>query len=206
MCALTCTAGLDFLLDSHYKPWLLEVNASPSLAWLTPNQPAATELMYSIKQQMLTDMFALLRLQDRFPSETVGAEGAAAQRSTRSKAAGINPVLLQAASAAYFGSRPDVAELVAQDAKQLAAAVAAAPARQFVEARVVETLQQLRGQHSVLLLQQHQQQVVQVETELQSCGGWQSLLAHMLPPPQQQDTDQLDAAIQAWLQVRHLQL
>ena len=31
--------GIDFLVDEHMKPWLLEVNAVPSLARKVPNYP-----------------------------------------------------------------------------------------------------------------------------------------------------------------------
>jgi hypothetical protein len=55
------------MLDDQYKPWLLEVNASPSLAWAHRN-PATAQLMRCMKEQMLRDMAGLLRLQDRYPA------------------------------------------------------------------------------------------------------------------------------------------
>ncbi|KAF6261381.1 tubulin-tyrosine ligase family-domain-containing protein [Scenedesmus sp. NREL 46B-D3] len=61
--------GLDFVLDANLRPWLLEVNASPSLAW-AHQEPATAALMRSIKSQMLADMAGLLRLQDRFPASS----------------------------------------------------------------------------------------------------------------------------------------
>jgi hypothetical protein len=102
----TC-AGLDFILDANLRPWLLEVNASPSLAW-AHQQPATAALMRSIKSQMLADMAALLRLQDRFPasssSSSAGPEATAADGSTQvsqqaSAAVGDPPAVLQQARA-----------------------------------------------------------------------------------------------------------
>lgn len=238
-------AGLDFLLDSSYQPWLLEVNASPSMAWNNPGRPDTTQLMYSIKQQMLTDMLALLRLQDRYrtASHAQGAAGAStvigktAAAATGGPAAavaaggrqqipaelGLNPVLLQAASQAYFSSRPQVAEMVAHNAQQLAAAVAAAPARGDVEAAVRKVLQQQQQQGAqgplegwvCDLLQQHVEQIVGIECELQSSRGWQPLLPHMSQygMPQEMigaDACQLypspaDVAVTAWQQLRSRQ-
>jgi hypothetical protein len=223
--------GLDFLLDSSYQPWLLEVNASPSMAWNTPGRPDTTQLMYSIKQQMLTDMFALLRLQDRYPVTSHAAKGTAGSSTSTGKTSaaatagpagsqrapaelGLNPVLLQAASQAYFSSRPQVAEMVAHNAQQLAAAVADAPARQDVEAAVRQGLQhsQGQGQQEQLLqelLQQHVEQIVGVECELQSSGGWQPLLPRMCVPQEVIGADgcQLypspaDVAVSKWQQLR----
>jgi hypothetical protein len=259
-------AGLDFLLDSSLKPWLLEVNASPSMAWNVAQQPGASQLMYSIKQEMLTDMFALLRLQDRYPvaastaaaavtaaaagptgtaaAAAAGAvaEGAARQSSSvataqpaaaaarqagaAAAAGALNPVLLQAASEAYFGSRPHIARLVAQDACDMAAAVAAAPQRQEVEQAVLQVLLQQQQavpggrlsdaaageraeqQQGMDYWQQHLQQVVHVECELQSCGGWKSLLPQMLKREEayskgwQLHSSAADAAAAHWLEVR----
>lgn len=42
--------GLDILLDSHLKPWLLEVNISPSLH-------SSSELDKTIKEQLIKDIF-----------------------------------------------------------------------------------------------------------------------------------------------------
>lgn len=122
------------------------------MAWNSPDQLIATQLMYNTKQQMLTDMFALLRLQDRYPptagtaADTATAAAAAAHASNPRLPAdhGINPVLLQAASDAYFGSRPQVTEMVARDAQALSAAAAAAPTRQEVREVVHQVLQQLQ--------------------------------------------------------------
>lgn len=243
VCALTCTlsapsacppafeillqTGFDFLLDSSYKPWLLEVNASPSMAWDTPDQPGASQLMYSVKQQMLLDMFALLRLQDRYPAQQQQPDAAEGQPATpgsdkhppRSPAdEGLNPVLLQAASEAYFSSRPKVAAMVAADARQLEAAVAAAPARGEVEAGVALLLQQLetapgsgsQQQQVAGVLRTHMRQLVQVECELRSGGGWQSLLPHV---PSRRDaakrawrlhSSRADAAVASWLRLRSM--
>lgn len=215
LCALL--AGFDFLLDTCYKPWLLEVNASPSMAWHTPGQPGATQLMHSVKQQMLTDLFALLRLQDRYPAAAAAAAGGAAtaagamQRQPADR--GVNPVLLQAASEAYFGSRPQVAEMVAQDVQQLAAAVAEAPKRQDVAAEVQLRLQRLEQQEGQQdrsglpgVLQEHLQQIVDVECELQSSRGWTSLLPHMqeccVDGGHLHGSAPVDAAIRSWYHLR----
>lgn len=202
------------------------------MAWDTPNQPGASQLMYSIKQQMLLDMFALLRLQDRYPAQQkppdAAAEGQPAsavgddcQRPPRLPAdEGLNPVLLQAASEAYFRSRPKVAAMVAADARQLQAAVTAAPTRQEVEAAVALLLQQLetaapgsgsqqqQRQQVAGVLRTHMRQLVQVECELQTGGGWQSLLPHV--PSRREAAKQgwslhssgADAAVASWLRLR----
>ena len=47
--------GYDILIDSHYKPWLIEVNASPSLS--SENQEDL-----DIKTKVLSDMLDLLQL------------------------------------------------------------------------------------------------------------------------------------------------
>jgi flagellar motor protein MotB len=248
--------------------------------------------MYSIKAQMLSDMFVLLRLHDRYPSRPTTAAAApapaevqvaagatdrtqtgtsvvagggpsghatgaaaAAPRVRRVQAdAGINPVLLQAATQAYFSSRPHVTEMVAAAAAQMVAAVAVTPTRFEVATAVqpvLDALKQQQGQHTgsgadacdqlsnmplqyqgqqqqqqgqqvqpeqqqqqqqqdamALLLQEHRQQLVQVECELSSAGGWQSLLLHM--PTQQQALDQgwqlhfdtADTSVVAWLRLR----
>lgn len=48
--------GFDVLLDQNYRPWLLEVNHSPSLNTDTP-------LDYRIKKAMLTEVMELLQVQ-----------------------------------------------------------------------------------------------------------------------------------------------
>lgn len=207
-------AGLDFLLDSAYKPWLLEVNASPSLAWNMPDQIHTTEVMYSVKQQMLLDMLALLRLQDRFPAGHVKA-AAAAEAARHQKYAKmhqpatnkhvpasamlnsqLNSLLLQGASNAYFSSRPHLAAMVSRTAQKLANAVAQAPSRHDIEQAVQHQLQCIEQQQHVAavqgaerfvdphiagLLRQHAADIVRVESELQTCGYWTSLLPHMFP-------------------------
>lgn len=47
--------GFDILLDSDLKPWLIEVNLSPSLSTDSP-------LDHSIKAQLLTDAFNLIKV------------------------------------------------------------------------------------------------------------------------------------------------
>lgn len=51
--------GFDILLDADLKPWLIEVNASPSLT-------ADTETDYKLKYGLLQDTFAVVDLQKRF--------------------------------------------------------------------------------------------------------------------------------------------
>lgn len=45
--------GFDILIDSSYKPYLLEVNASPSFA-------TDSALDYKIKKNVLSDAFRML--------------------------------------------------------------------------------------------------------------------------------------------------
>lgn len=47
--------GFDLLIDKNFKPWLLEVNASPSFA-------TDSSLDYKIKKNVLADAFRLLNL------------------------------------------------------------------------------------------------------------------------------------------------
>jgi len=61
--------GLDFLIDSKYRPWLLEVNSTPSLA-VEHNDPVVEELIYNQKWSMVTDMFSLMRIPHRFSMNT----------------------------------------------------------------------------------------------------------------------------------------
>lgn len=50
--------GYDILIDDALKPWLIEVNASPSLTADTPTD-------YDLKYGMLEDMFAVVDIENR---------------------------------------------------------------------------------------------------------------------------------------------
>lgn len=219
-CPLDVCAGLDFVLDAAGRPRLLEVNASPSLAWRTSHQPLKTSaLMWGAKQAAVLDMVSLLRLQDRFPPAGAGLEERSQPvehqcqrlgqpRRQRRRAEAVNPVLLRAASARYFASRPLVAQLVRHAQDCLADAAAAAPSRQHVEARVQAKLQRLRAeardQHA--LLEAHVQHLVQVECEAASGGGWQPLRmprrAEALAAGWRLHIDDADEALRLWQQLQ----
>jgi D-alanine-D-alanine ligase-like ATP-grasp enzyme len=47
--------GMDIILDENLRPWLLEVNNSPSLATDSP-------LDLSVKKELIADVFNLLNL------------------------------------------------------------------------------------------------------------------------------------------------
>jgi len=47
--------GFDILIDSKFKPWLLEVNSSPSFG-------TDTSLDYKIKKNVLGDIFQMLNM------------------------------------------------------------------------------------------------------------------------------------------------
>ena len=49
--------GFDILVDQSYKPWLLEVNLSPSLS-------TDTQLDFKIKGGLIADLFTLVGLQN----------------------------------------------------------------------------------------------------------------------------------------------
>lgn len=48
--------GFDVLLDSNLKPWLIEINASPSMTANTPSD-------YEMKMGLLDDTFTVLDLE-----------------------------------------------------------------------------------------------------------------------------------------------
>lgn len=48
--------GFDILLDSALKPWLIEINASPSLTANTPSD-------FEMKCNLLDDVFTILDLE-----------------------------------------------------------------------------------------------------------------------------------------------
>ena len=45
--------GFDIMIDRNFKPWLIEVNQSPSFATDSP-------LDYKVKKAVLTDTFRML--------------------------------------------------------------------------------------------------------------------------------------------------
>ena len=51
--------GYDILIDENLKPWLLEVNASPSLT-------AETQMDYDLKHAMLNDCFDVIDMEKKF--------------------------------------------------------------------------------------------------------------------------------------------
>lgn len=57
--------GVDFLIDNNLHPWLLEVNATPSLA-VEHEDPQVESLIYSQKMGMVRDMVNILDLPNRF--------------------------------------------------------------------------------------------------------------------------------------------
>ncbi|KAG1663563.1 hypothetical protein FOA52_013183, partial [Chlamydomonas sp. UWO 241] len=72
--------GLDFLIDSSLKPWLLEVNSTPSLAVEHEND-ATERMIYEAKAGMVSDLFTLVQLPWRFwdgSSRVAGSDGAGA--------------------------------------------------------------------------------------------------------------------------------
>ena len=55
--SLTSLAGYDLIIDADLKPWLLEVNASPSLS-------ANTKEDYSMKCEMLNGMLDVVDMEE----------------------------------------------------------------------------------------------------------------------------------------------
>ena len=47
--------GFDIMIDKYFKPWLIEVNQSPSFQTDSP-------LDYEVKKQVLRDSFKLLNI------------------------------------------------------------------------------------------------------------------------------------------------
>jgi hypothetical protein len=67
--------GFDFLLDSSLRPWLMEVNATPSMK-VAHADPATRARIYETKRPVVADMFALLGVGPaRFDPDNSAGEG-----------------------------------------------------------------------------------------------------------------------------------
>jgi tubulin polyglutamylase TTLL9 len=55
--------GYDILIDADLRPWLLEINASPSLS-------AETQWDYDLKYGLLNDVFDVVDMERRYSQET----------------------------------------------------------------------------------------------------------------------------------------
>lgn len=73
--------GVDFLLDSDARPWLLELNSSPSIMTLHDDLDTA-QLVADTKKAMVQDMVGLVahRIQRPDPQQRQGGSGVGAQR------------------------------------------------------------------------------------------------------------------------------
>lgn len=60
--------GYDVLIDADLKPWLIEVNASPSLVADTPDD-------FRLKFDMLDDTLALVDLEGRLDGQVLPSYG-----------------------------------------------------------------------------------------------------------------------------------
>lgn len=84
--------GLDFLLDSACKPWLLEVNASPSMK-ATHADIWTAEMLGREKAEVVTDMIQLLGLcVERFDPERRRLSSAAAVKAELQRRGGFEPL------------------------------------------------------------------------------------------------------------------
>jgi hypothetical protein len=63
--------GLDFLVDAGLHPWLMEVNATPSMK-VVHEAPATQQLIQQQKWDFVRDTFALLRIQQHMFDEVRG--------------------------------------------------------------------------------------------------------------------------------------
>lgn len=60
--------GYDILIDTNLKPWLLEVNASPSLQTDTPDD-------FKLKYNMIYDALTLVDMENKFGGQVPGSHG-----------------------------------------------------------------------------------------------------------------------------------
>lgn len=66
--------GIDFLIDSDLHPWLMEVNATPSMK-VAHEDPATLQVIHDAKWPVVWDMFQMLQVgPHRFNQETMGHE------------------------------------------------------------------------------------------------------------------------------------
>ncbi|KAF8064478.1 Ttll6a [Scenedesmus sp. PABB004] len=128
--------GLDFLLDSTGRPWLMEVNATPSMKVAHDHAPTA-ELIAAQKGAFVADTFALLRLHDHgFDEARRGAAARAAAEPSPAQPPRVSHSPLRASTRATM--RATTACLALACAVLLsAAAPAAAAGDRFVKERVV---------------------------------------------------------------------
>ena len=87
--------GFDILVDQSYKPWLLEVNLSPSLS-------TDTQLDFKVKGSLIADLFTLVGLQNEEMQNTIKNQTQADMNSTQKDQYGST--VSQSGNAVGFGT------------------------------------------------------------------------------------------------------
>ncbi|GLI59600.1 hypothetical protein VaNZ11_001529, partial [Volvox africanus] len=154
--------GLDFLVDRELRPWLLEVNATPSLA-VHHSDPRVEELIRQQKEGMVADMVSLLRLDRRYGSRRTYDHRATSQGSHR-------PVMDRGVVAGKreergFGDRVGGGDGEDADLERLRERLQATYPEVFYDAKMLEMLESL-------------------EAELVAKGSFLPLMP-LFPPPSQ---------------------
>jgi hypothetical protein len=108
-CVSVCITGFDVLVDEDLKPWLLEVNTSPSLACGSP-------LDMDVKTRVVTDLLNMVGI----PCGGGGGSGSSQPRAVKmSTAAGVTQMAADAESSTI--AKPDGGQQQEQEEQQVMA-------------------------------------------------------------------------------------